>query len=136
MCGPCLLELCLDPALTGQCRVQPALLVRDTPGVAACLFVMSAPLKREMLGLELALSRFEFTEFLGQSRLALEVGQPPCKLLAQIVQSIQILERVAHPVFGLTPALLVLGDSRRFLEDVAQIVRIRLDDPRESFPVR
>ena len=129
--GSRLLELRLDPALTGERRVQPALLARDTLGVAARLPVEGAPLEREMLGFEFALSRFELTEFLGQGGLALEVRQPASELLAQIVQPIEILDRVAHPVLRIAPALLVLGDSCRFLEKVAQIVRLRLDDPRD-----
>ena len=129
--GARLLERRLHPALAGQRRVEPALPVRDPPGVAACFLVEGAPLERQMLGFQLALRRLELAELLGQGRLALQVRQPLRKLLAQIVQPVEILERVAHPVLRLAPALLVPGDPRRLLEEVAQILRPGLDDPRD-----
>ena len=64
--SPCLLELRLDPALAGQRRLQTALLVRDTSGVASRLLVEGAPLEGEMLGFELALRRLQLTELLGE----------------------------------------------------------------------
>ena len=63
------------------------------------------------------------------------MGEAPCKLLAQIVQPIEILERMAHPVFGLAPAFLVLRDPRRFLEKVAQVVRLKVNLPGVEKPV-
>ena len=129
--GPRLLELRLDPALTGQRRIQPALLVRDMPRVAARFLVAGPPLEGEVLGLEVALCRLELAVLSGKGGLALEVREPARELLAQVVQPVQVLLRVAHPVLGLAPAFLVPGDSRRFLDDVAQIVGLRLDDPRD-----
>ena len=127
----CLLELGLDPPLAGHRGVQPGLLIRDPPGVAIRLLVEAAPLKREMLGFELAPLAFQLAKLLGHGGLALEVRQPPGKLVAQIVQPIEILDRVAHPVLRLAPALLVHGDPGRLLQEVAQIVGPRLDDARD-----
>ena len=129
--GPRPFKFQLDPSLTGQRRIQPALLIRDMPRVAPRFLVVGAPLEREVLGLQLALRRLELTVLLGEGSLALEVRQPAGELLAQVVQPIEILQRVAHPVLGLAPAFLVPGDSRRFLDDVAQVIGLRLDDPRD-----
>ena len=123
-----LLELGLEAALGRQRRVQPALLICDVPRVASGFLVAGAPLEREVLGFELALRRLELAIPLGQRCLTLEVGQPTAELLAQVVQAIEVLQRVAYPVLGLAPALLVHGDAGRLLEHVAQVLRPRLDN--------
>ena len=129
--GPRLLELRFDPSLIGQRRIQPAALIRDMPRIAVRFLVAGPPLEREVLGLELALRRLELAVLPGKGGLALEVREPARELLAQVVQPIEVLLRVAHPVLGLAPTLLVPGDPRCFLDDVAQIVGLRLDDPRD-----
>ena len=128
--GPRLLQRRLGPALAGERRVEPALLIRNLRGLAARLPIERPPLQCEVLGFERALGRLELTVFFGQLGLALEMRQMASELLPQIVQPFEVLGRVAHPVLGLAAAFLVLGDPRRFLDEIAQVLRFGFDDPR------
>ena len=50
--GSRFLQLRLGPALAGERRVEPALLIRDLRGVAACLLIERPPPQREVLRFE------------------------------------------------------------------------------------
>ena len=129
--GPPPLELRLDPALLGKRGVQPRLLVRNLPCVAVRFRVQRPPLERKMLRLELDAPGLERTILLGERGLTLEVSQPARELVTQVVQAIEVVDRVAHPVFRLATAFLVLRDSGRLFEKITKVFRFRLDDSRD-----
>jgi hypothetical protein len=59
---------------------------------------------------------------LGLAGLALQVLELLVDFLAQVVQALEVLARVAHARLGLLAALLVLGDAGGFLEIDAQVL--------------
>ena len=128
---PRLLEIGLEASLIGKRGLELRPLILHESGAPARLLVVRPPLEREVFRLERPLCRLELTVLLGLRGLALKVCEPARELLAQIVQPIEVLDRVAHPVLGLAAAFLVLRDSRRFFQKVAKVIGLRLDDSRD-----
>ena len=62
--------------------------------------------------------------------LPLQVADLLVHFLAQVIQAIQVLARVRHPVFGFAAPVLVARDARGFLNEGAHVVGARLDQAR------
>ena len=67
----------------------------------------------------------------GDLRLRLELFHLQAELEADVGDARQVLARVGEPVLGLAAALLVARDARRFLEEHAQLLGLRLDHARD-----
>jgi hypothetical protein len=52
-------------------------------------------------------------------------------LVAHVVEALEVIAGAAHPSFRLAPALLVLGDPGRLLQEEPQVLRARLDEARD-----
>ena len=50
-------------------------------------------------------------------------------LLAEVLQTLEILAGVPNALLGFPAPLLVLGDARRFLEERAKLLGLGLDEP-------
>ena len=84
----------------------------------------------QQFGLQFALLFFQRLIASCRSRLTLQVPNLLFHLFAHIVQSIEILARVADSVFRFAAPLLVARNARGFLQKRAQVVRTRFDDAR------
>ena len=67
----------------------------------------------------------------GDLGLRLELVEVAGQLAQDVVDARQVLARVLQARLGLAPALLVLRDAGRFLEEEAQLLGLALDDPRD-----
>ena len=56
--------------------------------------------------------------------------QLPSKLVTDVGQPLEVFASALDAVFGVAPALLVLGDTRCFFDKNTQILRFRLNQPR------
>ena len=65
----------------------------------------------------------------GDLGLRLELLEVAVQLAQDVLDARQVLARVLEPVLGLAPALLVLRDAGRLLEEQAQLLGLALDDP-------
>ncbi len=65
----------------------------------------------------------------GDLRLLFEPLDLAPELLADVAGARQILARIGQAMLGLAPPLLVLGHPGRLLEEHAQLLGLRLDDP-------
>ncbi len=124
-------DLRLQAALSGQCGLHGRILLLDAPLVSPQLLVQATPAQGQQLGLQAALGLLVFLVFLGGRRLALEMAQLLLDLLAQVIEPLQVLPGMADSGLGLAPALLVLGDPRRFLQKQPQVLGPRLDETRD-----
>ena len=95
------------------------------------LGVQALQSQRQQFRLQLALLVLERLVAARRGRLALQVTDLLLDFLAQIVQTVQILARLADPILGLAAPLLVARDARRFFEKCPQIVRPRFDHTRD-----
>ena len=121
-------DLALGFALLGDQLLQPGFLVRQL--LAQRLHLRIEP--AELQGLPFGVADFplalQHLVLLGLARLALEVFELLADFLAQVVEAVEVLARMADAGFGFLAALLVLGDAGGFLEIHAQVFRPRLDD--------
>src|SRR5690606_24479114 len=102
-------------------------LVADHRFALACLEVQRLPLERGQLGLELPLLGLVFLILFRRLSLAMQAFELTFQLLAQIGQACQVLMGTPDTVLGLATALLVLGDARRFLDEIAQVLGLGFD---------
>ena len=86
--------------------------------------------QREQLGVDLALLGLEVLVALRVLRLLLQMRELLLDLLAEILQTLEILARVPNALLGFPAPLLVLGDAGRFLEKRAKLLGLGLDEPR------
>ena len=87
--------------------------------------------QREQLCVDLALLGLEVLVALRVFRLLLQVRELLLDLVAQILEALEILARVRNAVLGLAATLLVLRDAGRLFEERAQLLGLRLDEPRD-----
>ena len=125
------LNLGLDRALLRASRLQCHLVLTEHALALADVAVEIAPAQGRELVLQTPLVGLQRAVFLGRGGLALQVLKLFANLLAQVVQTLQVLARVAHTGFGLAPAFLVLGDAGRFFDEQPQLVRLGLDEARD-----
>ncbi len=102
---------------------HPAFLMR-------LLGTQGAPTQQRQLAFEAILLLFEFLIAFGGFGLAFEALQLLVQLVADVVQSLQVLLGPAHAVFGFPATLLVLGDTGSLFEGGTQVVGARFDEPR------
>ncbi len=100
--------------------------------LGAELPVEGAPAQGPQLRLQPPLVLLEALVLLGGSGLPFQVREVLGDLLAQVIQALQVVAGVTHPVFRLAPPFLVLGDARRLLQKQAQLLRPGLDEPRDD----
>ena len=79
------------------------------------------------MGLELALFAFVFLILFRGFSLAVQPFELTLQLFAQVGQAGEVFVGAADAVFGLAPALLVLGDARRFFDEVTQVFGLGFD---------
>ncbi|MNI13042.1 hypothetical protein D3C73_662520 [compost metagenome] len=121
------LDACVGIALFGHQGFERNFLVADDRFTLADLIVQRLPAQGRQLGLELTLLALEFLILLGGLGLAVQAFELTLKLFAQVGQALKVLVGAADAVFGLAPTLLVLGDARRFFDEVAQVFGLGLD---------
>ena len=97
-----------------------------SPGVR----IESLQSQYEHLGLQLALLFLQHLIAPSGCRLALQMPDLLVHFLAQVIQPIEILARVADAVFRFAATLLVARNARRFLQECPQVIGTRLDDAR------
>ncbi|MNZ56899.1 hypothetical protein D3C78_748590 [compost metagenome] len=114
-------------ALLGHQGFEGNLLVADDRFTLADLIVQRLPAQGRQLRLELALLALVFLVLLGGLGLAMQALELTRQLFTQVGQTLQVLMGTPNAVFGLAPALLVLGDARRFFDEVAQVFGLGLD---------
>ena len=106
-----------DRRPAGPSRVRRA----AAPSLAASAS-MSLSLQREQLGAELALFLLQGLVAPRGGCLPLQMPQLLLDFFTQVVQPLEVLLRVRNAVLGLAPALLVLRDAGRFLDEAAQLL--------------
>ena len=114
-------------ALLGHQGFEGDFLSADDRFALADLFVQRLPAQGRQLGLELTLLAFVFLILLGGLGLAVQAFELTLELFAQVGQAGEVFVGAADAVFSLAPALLVLGDARRFFDEVAQVFGLGLD---------
>ncbi len=114
-------------ALLGHQGLEGHFLVADHRLALPQPFVQGAPTQRRQGRLELALARLVFLVLLGCLGLPVQPFELALQLLAQIGQARQVFLGTPNTVLGLAAALLVLGDAGRFLDEVAQLLGLGLD---------
>ena len=121
------LDAGIGTALLGHQRLEGHFLIADHRLTVADLLVQRLPPERGQLGLELTLLGLVFLIFLGGLGLTMQAFELALQLLAQVGQARQVLVGAADAALGLAAALLVLGDTGGFLDEVAQILGLGLD---------
>jgi len=114
-------------ALLGHQRLESDFLVADHLLAAADLLVQGLPAQGQQLGLELTLLGLVFLVLLRRLSLTVQAFELALQLLAQVGQARQVLLGAADTVLGLATALLVLGDAGGFLDEIAQLLGLGLD---------
>jgi len=114
-------------ALLGDQRFEGDFLIADDLLALADLLVQGLPAQCRQLRLELTLFGLVFLIFLRRLRLTVQTFELAFQLFAQVGQASQVLVRPTNTVLGFAPALLVLGDAGRFLDEVAQVLGLGLD---------
>ena len=124
-------QLGLDLAQAGVLAFE---LVRGALDIALGAFA----LRLRLVALEqpqqlLLLRQFvvEFVVLAGDRGLCLEALHLGAELDADVLDAGQVLARVGDATLGFLAPLLVTGDAGGFLEEDAQLVRLRLDDARD-----
>ncbi|SST09220.1 Uncharacterised protein [Acinetobacter baumannii] len=117
----------IGTALLGHQGLEGDLLVADDPLALTDLLVQVAPAHGTQLGLELALLGLVFLVFFRRLGLPVQAFQLPPQLFAQVGEACQVFLGPTDAAFGFAAALLVLGNARGFLDEVAQVFRTRLD---------
>ena len=110
-----LLRLGLLPAALGLQTGQRGLRRHEFLILTGQPFLLPAQAQQQQFRTPLAPGRGQVLVALGDLGLPGELGRLTVHFLAHVVQPLQVLARVADAVFGLAPALLVLGDARRLL---------------------
>ena len=108
-------------------RLKTDLLIADHLLTLTHLIVQRLPAQRRQLGLQLTLLGFVLLIFLRRLRLAMQALQLTLELFAQIGQASQVFMGSANTIFSFAAALLVLGDTGRLFDEVAQVFRLGLD---------
>lgn len=123
------LELVLDVAQVGRARLEVVDrllgLGLDARLVALALGALEEP-QLVLLLRGIALQRVVACGHLGLLLELLEIG---VELAQDVLDAREVLARVAQAVLGLAAAFLVLRDARGFLEEQAQFLGLRFDDP-------
>jgi hypothetical protein len=88
-----------------------------------------APARQPQELLLLVVLRLQRAVLLRDLRLLLELDDLAVELAQDVFDAGQVVARVGQPVLGLAPALLVLGDAGRLLQEDPQLLGTRLDDP-------
>src|SRR5690606_19830257 len=114
-------------ALLGDQRLEGHLLVGDDLFALIGLVVQRLPAHGGELGLELAFLGLVGLILLGSLGIAVQTVQLAFQLLAQVGQARQVVLGAANAVLGLAAAVLVLGDAGGFLDVVAQVLGLGLD---------
>src|SRR5690606_6063153 len=126
--GPARLDLRLEGALLGDLRLELGArggLALLAGGLLAPRFVAADQPMHLLLALALAL---EFAKALGDFRLPLEAFDLVAQLAPDVLDPIEVLAGIGQPAAGLAPALLVLRDAGRLLQENPQFLGPRLDD--------
>lgn len=121
------LDAGIGVTLLGHQRLETDLLGADDRFALADLSVQILPTQGRQLGLELPLFAFELLILLGGLGLTVQAFELAFELFAQVGQALQVFVGAADAVFSLAPALLVLGDARRFLNEVTQVFGLGFD---------
>ena len=124
--GAARFELGLHAPLARERRLHRGLGLAHACGGLRVLGLERAQAQREELRAHALGLGPELAVALGGARLALQLLQLLLHLLAQVVEPLEVLARVADAVLGLAPALLVLGDAGRLLDEDAQLVGLGL----------
>src|SRR5690606_23488510 len=121
------LDAGIGVALLGDQRLEGDFLVADDLFPLTGLLVQRLPAHGGELGLEFAFLGLVGLVLLGRLGLAMQAVELAFQLLAQVAQARQVFLGAANAALGLATALLVLGDAGRFLDVVAQILGLGLD---------
>ena len=122
------LDAALGLALLGDQLLQPGFLARQRFAQPAKAGIQAAVFQRLPFGILDPALFLQGLVLLGLARLPAQVLELLADLLAQVVEAVQVLARVADAGLGFLAALLVLGDAGRFFQVDAQVLRTRLDD--------
>ncbi|MNZ64336.1 hypothetical protein D3C78_825040 [compost metagenome] len=114
-------------ALLGHQRLMGHILVADHRLALAHPFVQVAPAQGRQACLQLAFLGLVFAVLLGRLGLAVQALQLALQLFAQVGQARQVFLGAADAALGFAAALLVLGDAGGFLDEVAQVLGLGLD---------
>ncbi len=115
--------------LLGDQGLEAHLLITDHLLALADLSVQRLPAQRRELCLELSLFGLVLLIFFGGLRLSVQALQLALELFAQVGQALEVLVGAADAVLGFAATFLVLGYPGRLFDEVAQILRSRLDEP-------
>ena len=91
------------------------------------LRIVSPPTLCEELRFQAPLLRPVDLVAFGDGGLALQVHETPADVLAPIAQALQVVPGTVDAVLRLATAFPVLGDSRRFLQENPELLRLRFD---------
>ena len=126
--GTPLLDIRLQVSLAGHAGLEGPFLFAKHPVALCQVLIQGTPAQGLEFGTDQALFLLEAFVLFRRGGLTLQVQQLLGDLVAQVVEAIKILPGVANAGLGLAPALLVLGDARRLLQEESQILRARLDE--------
>ena len=122
---------CFQADTFRQLLLELELGIPDASAPSLKIGVQGLPAQHRQLGLFLALFLFVGFVLFRRLSLTLKVLQLPAKFVPKIRQAFQVLLGPADAAFGFLAALLVLGDTRRFLDIHPQLFRLGLDQPRD-----
>ena len=126
-----LLDLALHPALLGDRRLQGILGSRKIALVPLGLLIEYAQAHGQQLRRCLPLLGLVLLVTLCRLCLAVEMANLFVDFVNKVCEPLEVLARVADAVFGLAPALLVLGDAGRLFDVHAHFLGLGLDDARD-----
>src|SRR5690606_4590044 len=121
------LDAGIGVALLGYQRLESHFLIGDHLFPLAGLLIQSLPAHGGELGLEFAFLGLVGLVLLGGLGLTVQAIELTLQLLAQVGQARQVVLGTANAILGLATALLVLGDAGGFLDVVAQVLGLGLD---------
>ncbi|CAM5576979.1 hypothetical protein SSTU70S_02917 [Stutzerimonas stutzeri] len=114
-------------ALLGHQRLEGNLLIADELLALPHLLIQCLPAQGRQLRFELTLLGLVLLILFRRLRLAMQAFELALQFLAQVSQARQVLVSTTDAVLRLATALLVLGNAGRFLDEVAQVLRLGLD---------
>ena len=121
------LDTGVGAALLGHQRFEADFLAADHRLALAHLLVQRLPLEGGELGAQLALLGLVLLVLLGGLGLAVQALELALQLFAQVGEAREVLVGTTDAALGLAAALLVLGDAGGFLDEVAQVLGLGLD---------